>query len=146
MDNQAIAERLKVVLASAYSFAIKAQNYHWNVIGPNFVVYHRFFQEIYEQVHEDIDAYAEHVRILGMFVPGSLSRFSDLTRIKDELAIPTSNMMIERLLEDNMKMIDILKSVHGAANDTGNPGLTSFLEERIQYHDKLGWMLRSLSS
>jgi starvation-inducible DNA-binding protein len=146
MDNQAIAERMKVVLASANSFALKAQNYHWNVIGPNFIVYHRFFQEIYEQVHQDIDAYAEHIRILGMFVPGSLSRFSELTRIKDELAIPTANMMIERLLEDNTKMINMLKSVHVAASDTSNPGLTSFLEERIQYHDKLGWMLRSLSS
>jgi starvation-inducible DNA-binding protein len=144
MDNQALAERMKVVLATAYSFSLKAQNYHWNVTGPHFIEYHRFFQEIYEQVHTDIDNYAEHIRILGMFVPGSLGRFSELSRISDELKIPKAPAMISTLGADNKKLIDILKAVHGAAAEAKNPALTSFLEERIQYHEKLGWMLNSL--
>ena len=145
MDNQALAERMKVVLATAYSFALKAQNYHWNVTGPHFVAYHEFFQEIYEQVHQDIDEYAEQIRILGMFSPGSFSRFSELSRIQDELNIPTASRMIATLSGDNAVLVNMLKTVHAAADEAKSPGLAAVLEERIQYHEKLGWMLDSLS-
>jgi starvation-inducible DNA-binding protein len=145
MDNQFLAERMKVVLASAYSLALKAQNYHWNVTGPHFIEYHRFFKEIYQQIHLDIDEYAEYVRILGMFAPASLSRFVELSRISDEQSIPTADIMISRFYIDNQKFIDILKSTHSVASEAKNPSLTSFLEERLQYHEKIGWMLNSLS-
>jgi starvation-inducible DNA-binding protein len=144
MDNQALAERMKVILATAYSFALKAQNYHWNVAGPNFFEYHEFFQDIYEQVHRDVDVYAEQIRVLGMFAPGSLSRFSELSRIQDELNIPTTSKMIFNLLGDNVTMVAMLKTVHAAAEEAKNPGLAAVLEERILYHEKLGWMLDSL--
>jgi len=144
MDNQALAERMKVILATAYSFALKAQNYHWNVTGPHFIEYHRFFQEIYEQVHQDIDGYAEQIRILGMFAPGSLSRFSELSRIEDELVIPKVNLMIKNLSSDNQNLVGMLKTVHDSAEEGKNIALASMLEERIQYHGKLGWMLKSL--
>jgi starvation-inducible DNA-binding protein len=145
MDNQALAERLKVILATAYSFAIKAQNYHWNVTGPHFIEYHRFFQEIYEQAQTDIDSYAEFIRILEMFAPGSLSRFVELTRIKDEQTIPSAKAMISRLNDDNRIMIGALKALHSAATEGKNFALTSFIEERLQYHEKLGWKLSSLT-
>ena len=145
MDNQALADKLKVILATAHSFALKAQNYHWNVTGPHFIEYHRVFQEIYEQVHIDIDDYAEQIRILGSFAPGSLTRFASLSRIDCELNIPTAYNMILKLASDNKIMIDFLKSMHSAASEVKNPALTSFIEERLQYHEKLCWMLDSLS-
>jgi starvation-inducible DNA-binding protein len=144
MDNQVLAEKLKVVLATAHSFALKAQNYHWNVSGPHFLEYHEFFQEIYEQIHTDIDVYAEFIRILGMFAPGSLSRFAEMTRIKDETTFPVAKVMLSRLAEGNMIMVDLLKSLHSAATEGKVFALTSFVEERLQYHEKLGWMLDSL--
>jgi starvation-inducible DNA-binding protein len=145
MDNQALADRLKVVLATAHSFALKAQNYHWNVTGPHFIEYHRFFQEIYEQVHVDIDNYAEQIRILSSFAPGSLSRFTELSRIECEINVPTAYNMILKLESDNKIMIGFLKSLHSAASEGKNLALASFIEERLQYHEKLGWMLDSLS-
>jgi starvation-inducible DNA-binding protein len=144
MDNQALAERMKVLLATAYSFGLKAQNYHWNVTGPHFIDYHRFFQEIYEQMHSDVDQYGEFIRILGSFTPASLFRFSELTRIEDEIKIPKASAMIFTLGADNNKVIEILKAVHGAAAEAKNPALSSLLEDRIRYHEKLRWMLSSL--
>lgn len=146
MDKQALAEKMKVVLATAHAFSLKAQNYHWNVTGPHFVEYHRFLGEIYEQVHGDVDEYAEFVRILGMFAPGSLSRFSELSRIKDETGIPTAKVMLTRLAEDNALFVEILKSVHSAASEAKEFALTSFVEEKLQYHEKLAWMLSALTT
>lgn len=146
MDKQILAERMKVVLATAHAFALKAQNYHWNVSGPHFIEYHRFLGEIYEQVQEDVDGYAEFVRILGVFAPGSLSRFSELTGIKDETSIPPAKVMLTRLAEDNILFIDILKSTHAAAAEAKEVALTSFIEEKLQYHEKIGWMLSMLTA
>lgn len=145
MDNQVIVEKLKVILATVYSFGIKAQNYHWNVTGPHFIEYHRFFQEIYEQIHADVDMYAEQIRILGSFAPGSLSRFAELSRITDETSIPVPREMIKRLEHDNAVLIGLLKSLHTVwATQAPATGVVSLLEDRISYHKKLAWKLESL--
>jgi starvation-inducible DNA-binding protein len=145
MDNQALSERMKVVLATAHSFALKAQNYHWNVTGPHFISYHDFFKEIYEQVHQDVDVYAEQIRILGSFAPGSLTRFAELSRIACEMNIPRPIAMMKKLSEDNNIMLALLNRLHSDAELAKNVGLSSLIEDRIEYHDKLGWMLTSLS-
>ena len=144
MDNQIIAEKLKVVLATAHAFALKAQNYHWNVTGPHFIEYHEFFQEIYEHVHADTDKYAEVIRMLGMFAPGSLSRFAEMARINDEQTIPTPDVMFSRLASGNAIMLSLLNNTHADATEAKNFAVTSFIEERLQYHEKLGWKLNSL--
>lgn len=144
MDNQTIGEKLKVVLATAFAFALKAHNYHWNVTGPHFVDYHDFFGEIYGQVYKDTDGYAEVIRTLGMFTPGSLSRFIELTRINDEQSIPSPEMMFTRLASGNTVLLNLLKNIHADATEAKNFAVTSFIEERLQYHEKLGWKLASL--
>jgi starvation-inducible DNA-binding protein len=146
MDKDAVSEKLKVVLASAFSFAIKVQNYHWNVTGPNFNEYHAFFQTIYERVYNDVDLYAEHVRILGFYSPGSLSRFAELSRIEDELAIPPASKMFARLASDNMILITLLKNLRKDADEINAVGLIVTLEDSINYHEKLQWMLTSFIS
>ena len=36
MERNDLVEKMKAVLASAFSLYLKAHNYHWNVTGPNF--------------------------------------------------------------------------------------------------------------
>jgi starvation-inducible DNA-binding protein len=146
MDNKMLAEKLKVVLATAHAFSLKAHNYHWNVTGPHFIEYHEFFGGIYEQVNADTDSYAEYIRILGVFAPGSLSRFSEMSRVSDEQTIPAANVMFTRMLSDNTTMLSLLKSTHADATEAKNFALTSFIETRLEYHEKLGWMLTSLTT
>ena len=39
---ETLLEMMRKVLADAYAFQLKANNYHWNVEGPNFALYHDF--------------------------------------------------------------------------------------------------------
>ena len=144
MDNQVLAERLKVVLATSFAFALKAQNYHWNVKGPHFVEYHDFLQEIYETVYGDADDYAEQIRFIGMYAPGSFSRFSEMSRIEGEMNIPNARQMFAKLKDDNKILLELLNQLHGVASHLKNVGVSSLIEDKIQYHDKLGWKLSSL--
>ena len=67
--------QLKIAFASQYAFAIKAQNYHWNVEGQDFSQYHSLFAEIYEDVYSAIDLLAENLRKLGEYAPFTLNKF-----------------------------------------------------------------------
>lgn len=143
MNNETLAEQLKVVLATTFSFYLKSQYYHWNVTGPNFAQNHDFFGKVYEEVHDSVDHIAEEIRKLGSFTPGSLGRFVDLTKIEDETAIPETAIMFARLARDNDIVIRELYAAIKVANDINAQGTADFLAGLIGYHEKLRWMLKS---
>jgi len=138
-----IAEALKVLLGTVYGLSIKAQNYHWNVTGPNFAQYHEFFGDFYEEVDGSIDDIAEMIRIAGSFAPGSLSRFKELSRIEDELMIPEPPLMFARLARDNDVVITTLYEVRTIADQLEQAGVVNFIEDRIAAHEKHRWMLKA---
>lgn len=138
-----LTEQMKAVLCTAFSFYLKAHYYHWNVTGPGFYEYHKFFGDVYEQVHDSLDAYGEHIRVLGSWAPGSIMRINELTRIQDDITIPASLDMLMRLESDNQIMLRELAVAAEYADALGQRGVLNFVEERIDAHEKIGWMLKS---
>ena len=134
---------MKVVLATSFSLYLKAHNYHWNVTGPNFAQYHEFFGDLYTEVWGSLDTTAEEIRKLGSFVPGSLNRYSEITRIEDETNIPEANIMFQRLAADNDKLLDLLYMSRTTADTINAAGTLDYLESRIGVHEKHAWMLKS---
>lgn len=135
----------KIAFASTYSFALKSQNFHWNVEGSDFFEYHALFEKIYEEVYGVVDDFAENIRKLKTYTPASLSRFNMLTQVKDETEIIPLEAMVQELLQDNERMIIILKKTYDAAEAEGKHGFSNFLAERMDAHEKHGWMLRASS-
>jgi len=133
----------KVAFASSFAFYLKAHNYHWNVEGSDFKQYHDLFGDIYEEVYESIDDFAEKIRALGTYVPASLETFSMLSRIEDENNLQNPIQMISELLDDNNKIIKILKIVFQTSEQAVEPGFSDFVAGRIDAHAKHGWMLRA---
>ena len=135
----------KIAFASEFSFALKAQNYHWNIEGSDFFEYHDLFGKIYEEVYGSIDAFAENIRKLKTYTPASLSRFNMLTRVEDETDIIPVEQMVRELLLDSEKMVVILKKTYDAAEAEGKHGFSNFLAERMDAHEKHSWFLRASS-
>jgi starvation-inducible DNA-binding protein len=140
-----LVEALKKAQATSFAFYLKAHNYHWNVEGSNFAEYHEFLGDLYAEVFGAVDAIAEHCRTLDAYVPGSFSRFQELSSIEDELSVPTGRMMMSKLLADNQRVIGDLMAAHHEAEILGKRGIVNFLEDRIDIHEKHGWMLRSFT-
>jgi starvation-inducible DNA-binding protein len=139
-----LAEQMKVALASTFAFYLKAHNFHWNVEGANFPQYHSFFGDIYADAWGAVDAIAEHLRTLKSYAPGSFARFKDLSVIEDELNIPPALSMCSKLETDNQKLITELTKAYVLADKAGKPGISNFFHDRIDIHEKHGWMLRSI--
>lgn len=138
-----LIEAMKVALADSYAFALKTQNYHWNVTGISFAEHHKFFGEIYEEVQGGIDGIAESIRTLDAFSPASFTRFKELTTIEDELKIPPVEKMLSNLAEDNLKVINSLHKAYMLAEKQMKHGISNYIQDRITAHEKWGWMLRS---
>jgi starvation-inducible DNA-binding protein len=137
--------QLKIAFASQYAFAIKAQNFHWNVEGADFYQLHLLFETIYEEVYGAVDAFAENIRKIKAYTPASLSRFSTLTEVSDEVEVLDPQSMVAELLADAEKMQEIMKVVFAEAEARGEHGLSNFLADRQDAFAKHAWFLRATS-
>jgi starvation-inducible DNA-binding protein len=142
---ETLIEMMRKVLADTFAMYLKAHNYHWNVEGSNFPQYHDFFGNLYQELHGAVDPIAEEIRALDAYVPGSLSRFLELTEIEDELSIPNGVEMARRLMVDNQKVIMTLDVAFKLADELDQQGLADFIAGRLDAHKKHGWMLRSIT-
>jgi starvation-inducible DNA-binding protein len=140
-----LIEQMKVTLASTFAFYLKAHGFHWNVEGANFPQYHEFLGNLWEEAFGAVDPIAEQLRTLESFAPASFARYTDLSIIKDELNIPPAMSMMVKLKDDNKLIIEQLLKTQTLAEKNKKMGLANFLQDRIDAHEKHGWMLRSIT-
>lgn len=134
----------RIAFASEFSFYLKAHEFHWNVEGVHFQQFHELFGKIYQEVYGIIDDFAEKLRALDCYAPGSLSKLNILTRVDDQIDAIPDGSMVHTLLEDSDKMVILLKMVYDRAEEAGEHGFSNFLAERMDAHRKHSWMLRSV--
>lgn len=139
-----LQQAARIAFASEFSFFLKATEFHWNVEGVHFQQFHELFGKIYEEVYGIIDAFAEKLRAMDCYAPGSLSKLTILTRVDDQTEVIPDAVMVQTLLEDSDKMVILLKMVYDRAEEAGEHGFSNFLAERIDAHRKHSWMLRSV--
>ena len=139
-----LIDELKKVHADAFTFYLKAHFYHWNVEGSDFPQYHDFLQNLYQEVFASIDSLAELIRTLDSYAPGTLTRLKELTTIEETDDVPDAKTMMTRLLQENNILRASLLTAYKTADTTGDVGISNFLQDRIQAHEKHSWMLRSI--
>ena len=139
-----LTDNLKVLLASTQSFAIKSQNFHWNVEGSNFPQYHAFFDTLYNDVNETIDPIAEYVRILGAYTPGSLKRYAELSIIEDQIKIPRAELMFAESLQDCETMLQLVTAMFDEAANENQHGIENYMAELQDLYGKKAWFIRSI--
>lgn len=140
-----LADQLKITQADAFVLYLKAHFYHWNIEGPNFPQYHEFLSDFYQDVFASVDSIAELIRTLDVYAPGTLSRLQSLTNIEESEVIPDAMTMVKNILAQNNVMLETLKKGYDMAEEEKQFGISNFLQDRIQAHEKHGWMLRSIT-
>lgn len=140
-----LVELMKRLLADVYAHGLRAQNYHWNVEGPDFMQYHGLFGSVYEAAAGDVDTVAEHIRALQAYAPATFKRFMELSSIQDDETVPEALEMVRRLLECNQKVLATAALATAAAEELGQHGVLNFLEGITDAYEKQAWMLRATS-
>lgn len=141
--HKILTDKLLQYLASTYALYLKTQNFHWNVTGPAFFVLHSFFEKQYQELAEAIDLIAEQIRTFEILIPGNFKQFSRLSKIKDSLGKRNSKKMISQLLTDHLLMAELTKELITISKDYQNDYVQDMSINRLKWHEKTIWMLRS---
>ena len=134
---------MKIAFASEFAFYLKAHVFHWNVEGADFSEFHGLFGDIYTEVYGSIDPFAENIRKLDAYVPGSFQEMSMVQGAGVDVEVPPAMEMVAILLNDNEKLTKLMGMVYKLAEANGEFGLANFLADRQDAHRKHGWMLRA---
>ena len=143
MANKPVIEGLKNVLADNYALYLKTQNYHWNVEGPNFKGLHLLFEEQYTDLAGAIDTVAELIRGLGEKAPGTFDTYIKRTSIKSGNENASAQQMVKDLLEDQTLIQKTLQQCLEIAQKAGDEVVSGFMIERLTFHRKTSWILKS---
>lgn len=136
---------LHIALANTFVMYFKAHSYHWNIEGSDFVQYHGFLDDLYNDLHDAVDPTAERIRVIGQYAPHSLSDVLESTTITEDTDKPeTPTEMFENLLEANNEVVNSLNKVFELATNNKQQGIADFAAGRLDVHDKHAWFLKSL--
>jgi starvation-inducible DNA-binding protein len=139
-----LEQDLNVLLASTFGMALKAQRYHWNVMGMNFYQLHEFYEEVYDDLYEHVDIIAEAIRSMGRYPAGSFAEYVELSQISEEDTVVTdAEDQLSELVRANDVVLRVIKIAMTAAEDEGAEDILDLLVNRMRQHKKHGWMLNS---
>lgn len=138
-----LLEDLKTLLASNFAYYVKAQMFHWNVEGPDFVQLHELFANVYEFAYGGHDKIAEYIRTMDDYAPGSLERFTELSQIPGQTKIPRARLMLEELLNDTETLKGLVMRTFQSAQSEGREDIANFCAERQDGLGKYAWQIRA---
>ncbi len=139
-----IVKGLSRLLASTYTLYLKTHNYHWNVTGPMFETLHKMFEQQYNDLFLANDEIAERIRALGEYAPGSYTEYSQLSVVKEAKGQPKAEAMIKDLLAGHEAIANLAREIFPTSADVNDEATVDLLTQRMQFHEKTAWMLRSL--
>ena len=144
-QRQGVVNILNKALADAYLLLIKTKKYHWDVVGPQFRTLHALWEEHYEALTENIDAYAERVRMLGGYPLGTAEGFLKQASLREHPGdLPSAKEMVSRLVTDHEQVIRNLRAaIDQTAEQFHDEGTSDFLTGLMEQHEEMAWMLRS---
>lgn len=143
-QRRKIAEGLSHLLADTFTLYLKTHNYHWNVTGPMFQTLHTMFETQYNELWTSTDDIAERIRSLGFYAPGTFSQFGSMTVIEETKGVPSAKEMIKHLMDGHEAAVRTARKYFPDAEDGNDEATLDLLTQRMQYHEKTAWMLRSL--
>ena len=140
-----VAKALNVLLADEHVLYIKTRKAHWNVVGPDFLTMHEFFENQYKQIEKMIDDLAERIRTIGHYAEGTLDGFLKLTTLTEKgYAKNDSQGFMKVLLEDHESIIiHIREKIERIGEDLKDEGSADFITGLMKEHEKMAWMLRA---
>jgi starvation-inducible DNA-binding protein len=144
-DRSAIAQGLSRVLADTYTLYLTTHNFHWNVTGSMFNTLHAMFMQQYTDLWGSVDLIAERIRALGHFAPGSYADFGRLASVPDAPAQPPKALeMVRVLVTGHEAVARTARELVPVAEKAGDQPTLDLLTQRLDFHEKTAWMLRSM--
>lgn len=142
-ERHEINQQMNEVLSNLAVLTQKVRNYHWNMKGDRFIMFHELLEDMYDDYADYQDDIAERVTTLGGKAIGTLDGFKKHSNLQEVQGNQSENDMIRTLANDHEKMSrhirDSIQQLEDRDDVAGADLLTEILNE-IETND---WKLRS---
>ncbi len=143
-DREEIVKALSTLLADTSVLYSKTHGFHWNVTGKMFNTLHLMFEDHYTLLWESLDEIAERIRALGFMAPFGAKALADISTIRESIEIPVDIDMVRELVSDHEAVAKTARNALLFADKANDQPTADLLTQRLQFHEKTAWMLRSI--
>lgn len=140
---------LSIVLVHLRYVALIHQTHHWCAKGDPFFGDHKLFEQLYDQVVDDIDVVAEKAVGLGseanVNLPLQIGQVMSLCQAYGSpQTVPQSNDLGRASLVAEYNLLKILRVAADCmqANGTSTPGVENMLQQLFDTHEKHVYLLK----
>lgn len=143
MEN--IVKDLNAFLSNLNVFYRKLQNYHWNVIGKDFFIFHSKLEEYYDKINEQIDEIAEHILMLNGQPLGTMKDYLQNTSIQEAKNVKVKDSEVfETIIKDYTLLLENVTNVKKEADEQTDYLTSSLMDDYILDYTKILWMLQQM--
>jgi starvation-inducible DNA-binding protein len=135
---------LNLTLASTADLYAQLKQAHWNVKGPEFIALHKLFDEIAQQVNEQVDIIAERVTSLGGTALGTLQQATANTQLRIyPIDIFTAQQHIEHLAHNFAILGELCRTNIDESDKLGDMATNDLYIDLVRILDKNLWFIEA---
>lgn len=143
MEN--ILKELNTFLSNLNVFYRKLQNYHWNIIGKDFFVFHSKLEEYYDKVNSQIDEIAEHILMINGEPLGTMKDYLENTEIQEAKNEKIKdNEVFEAIIKDYSLLLQNVTDIKKKADEQEDYLTSALMDNYISEYTKILWMLKQM--
>jgi starvation-inducible DNA-binding protein len=105
---------------------------------------HLMFMTQYTDLWNAVDPIAERIRALGFPAPGSYAQFGALASIQQPEDVPAAEEMLRILVTGHEAVAKTARGIFPVADEANDQPTADLLTQRLDFHEKTAWMLRSM--
>ena len=123
-------------------FFTKLHHYHWFVEGKGFFILHEKFEELYNEVNELYDAFAERLIIIGGKPASSVKAYLELSTLKETNTLD-AKLMVDEVVADLKQLVSELKALTKVSQELLDEETADLLIGTVSSFEKHIWMFEA---
>ena len=141
-----VVAQLDQVLANLQVTYQNFRTIHWLVKGPDFFVMHKYFEEAYNEVADQVDEVAERILMLGGIPSHQLLTYVENSSITPVTDVPSGQESLKIAVATYESLLVSYREIVEAAADNSDEGTVSLFSDFIGSTEKRLWMLNTTLS
>lgn len=138
-------KNLNIFLSNLNVFYRKLQNYHWNITGKDFFVFHSKLEEYYDKINEQIDEVAEFILMINGEPLGTMKDYLENTAIQEAKNEKVKdNEVFETITKDYGILLENVTNIKKEADEQTDYLTSALMDNYILEYTKILWMLKQM--
>jgi starvation-inducible DNA-binding protein len=139
-DIKDLTMSLNKLLSDYHIFYQNVRGFHWNVMGSDFFDLHVRFEELYNQLYENIDELAERILTLGYRPLHAYTDFLKNTNHKEITNVKDGKECVANVIDGLGMLIVVHREIVKKADETDDIATADMLTKFVGDLEKRLWM------